>query len=398
VIIIDPTMIIEKTPFTPEEAGYIPERIDALNTHFMKLVDSGKLQGASYCLSRNSKVFALNAMGKLTNIEGDDRPLTPYSHNIVYSVTKLFCAAAIFTLVEDGFITLNQKVGEFIEEFNVPPFNEITIAHLLSHTSGMKPDSNCFDNPYDVYQWDYIKHDYDGGEENWIKSSLKAPPRSKPGDEWAYCTYGFAILGEIITRVSGTFAHEYIKQRLLIPCDMTESGFKECLTKEQASTLCIKYEREKELVHNIINDVIPNKETLFWQGIPATGSGLYSTLEDLVKFGTMLMQGGVYNGRQVMGRKTIEKMTARYTSKDIKEYCYNAGGVERAYALGPDIRCSLYSLYTEGTYFHEGAGACCLMVDPFEKMVAAWFVPYSGSNWLSEALYNASAIIWSGVK
>ncbi len=391
-------MTNEKTPYSPEEAGYAPERIEALNRHFKKLVDCGQLQGASYCLSRNGKVFTLNAMGKLTNIEGDDRPLTPQSHNIVYSVTKLFCAAAIFTLVEEGLITLDQRAGEFIEEYNLPPFDEITIAHLLSHTSGLKPDSGCFENPYEVYQWEQIGKGYKVGERNWIKSSLKTPPRRKPGAEWAYCSYGFVVLGEIITRVSGMFAHEYIKQRLLLPCEMTESGFREMLTKNQASTLCIKYEREARMVNNILKDIPVTEDELYWNQIPATGSGLFSTLEDLVKFGTMLMQGGVYHGRQIMGRKTIEKMSARYTTKDIKEYCYNFGGVERAYALGPDIRRNLYSIYTEGTYFHEGAGACCLMIDPFEKMVAAWFVPYSGTNWLSEALYNASAVIWSGIR
>lgn len=391
-------MIKNKTPYTPEEAGYAPERIDVLNRHFKKLIDCGKLQGASYCLSRNNKIFALNAMGKLTNIEGDNRPLTPQSHNIVYSITKLFCAAAIFTLVEEGLITLNQRVGEFIEEFNVQPFHDITIAHLLSHTSGLKPDPNCFENPYERYQWENIGIGYEAGEENWIKSSLKTPPRCKPGTEWAYCTFGFTILGEVISRVSGMFVHNYIKQRLLVPCEMTESGFREQLTKEHAADLCIKYDGEARTVNRVLNDIPPSKEELFWDSIPATGNGLYSTLEDLVKFGTMLMQGGIYNGKQVMGRKMVEKMTARYTTKDIKEYCYNFGGVERAYALGPDIRRNLLSLYTEGTFFHEGAGACCLMIDPFEKMVAAWFVPYSGTDWLSEALYNASAIIWSGIR
>lgn len=391
-------MIIGETPYRPEDVSYAPERIEALDRHFQKLIDGGKLQGASYSLSRDGKVFALNAMGRLTNIEGDDRPLTPRSHNKVYSITKLFCAAAIFTLAEEGLLTLNQRVGEFIEEFNVPPFYDITIAHLLSHTSGLKPDPNCFDNPYEIYQWGHIAEDFDAGERNWIKSSLKTPPRCKPGQEWAYCTFGFVILGEIVSRVSGMFVHDYIRQRILLSCDMTESGFDEMLTKEQAADLCIKNKREKEIVNRILKDIPPDKEDLFWQKIPSTGGGLYSTLEDLIKFGTMLLQGGVYQGRQVMGKKTVEKMSARFTTKDTREYCYNFGGVERAYALGPDIRRNLYSIYPEGTFFHEGAGACCLMIDPFEHMVASWFVPYNGTNWLSEALYNASAVIWSGVR
>ena len=391
-------MIIGEVPYTPEEAGYAPERIDALNRHFKKLIDSEKLLGASYCLSRDGKLFALNAMGKLSIIEGDDRPLTPYSYNIVYSITKLFCAAAIFALAEEGLLNLNQRVGEFIEEFDEEPFKEITLAHLLSHTSGLKPDPGCFENPYEVYQWGHIGHGFATGELNWVKSSLRTPPRCKPGQEWAYCSFGFVILGEVITRVTGLFAHDYIKQRILEPCDMKDSGFREMLTKEQAYKLCIKRQQEVEMVDSISKGGDLSAEEILWNRVPSTAGGLFSTLEDLVKFGTMLMQGGVYKGKQVLGRKTVEKMATRYTTKDIKEYCYNFGGVERAYALGPDIRRNLYSIYTEGTFFHEGAGACCLMIDPFEKMVAAWFVPYNGTTWLSEALYNASAVIWSGIR
>ncbi|NLN64402.1 MAG: hypothetical protein GX144_03130 [Clostridiaceae bacterium] len=62
------------------------------------------------------------------------------------------------------------------------------------------------------------------------------------------------------------------------------------------------------------------------------------------------------------------------------------------------MRCNLASLYTKGTFFHEGSGACSLIIDPFEKLVAAWFVPWVNDKWCAHGLYNAAAVMWSGLE
>ncbi len=80
-----------------------------------------------------------------------------------------------------------------------------------------------------------------------------------------------------------------------------------------------------------------------------------------------------------------------------KDYCWNAGGAYHQCGLGPDMRCNDASIYTPGTFFHEGAGGCCLMIDPTEKLVAAWFIPYVNDFWCIESQFNAAAVIWSGI-
>ncbi len=384
-------MICYNVPFSPEEVNYYPERLDTLNRHLEKLIENKEIYGASYCLSRDGKVFAYNAVGKLSYKENDDRPMKPDTPQWIASITKLVCATAIFKLVEDGMLRLNQKVGEIIDEFKYPPFDEINIAHLLSHTSGMTPDDGCFENKYAKSWWYYIDHAED---DNWIAAGLAAGMRNEPGKEWAYCTFGYLVLGEIISRVSGMFANDYIIENLIKPCEMYDSGY--IPTQEQAKNFMLanKY-MEQELL-----DVTSEDENArgIWNKIPRTGFGLFSTPLDLCKFGTMLLHNGVYNGKRVLGRKAIEKMTALYTTPDIKDYCWGAGGVSREYGLGPDLRCNLTSLYTKGTYFHEGAGGCSLIIDPTEKLIAAWFVPFVNDVWTANALYNVAAIMWSGLK
>lgn len=387
-------MISFKTEYVPTQVGYDPQRVETLTHFFENQIDKKKIISANYCLAREGKVFANNAVGKLSYREEDTRELQPDTIQRIASITKLFTAVGIWQLAEDGKLRVNQKVGEIIEEFSYKPFDEITIAHLLSHTSGMHPDGGCFENKYHISQWEFI--DEDKGK-NWIAASLRAGMRMKPGEEWAYCSFGYVILGEIISRVSGEFANDYIMNHIIKPCGLLNTGFaygrKEILARTN-----IPNERREKLVNEVLAGTHSDEEAgTVWEKIPGTGGGLYSTASDLCRFGIMLQQGGRIDGNRILGRKAIEKMTTLYTQPHIKDYCWNAGGPYRQYGLGPDMRCNDACIYSQGTYFHEGSGACALIIDPVEKMVAAWFVPFVDDAWCPEPLYNAAAVMWSGI-
>lgn len=388
-------MISLETRYKPVDVGYDESRIDALNKHFEALVEKKQIIAASYCLARDGKVFAYNSVGKLSYREEDNRELRPDTIIRIASITKLFCSVAIWKLVEDGKLRVNQKVGEIIPQFNEKPFDEITIAHLLSHTSGLQSDYGTFENKYFVSPWDFIDKLRD---EDWITASLRAGLRKKPGEEWAYCSFGFVILGEVITRISGEFANDYIMEHIVKPCGLKDTGF-DYRNKEVLKRTNIPNEGREKFIDEVLSDTfVENESHERFDQIPSTGGGLYSTPYDLVRFGTMLQQGGYIDGVRVIGRKAIEKMTSQCTGPEIKDYCWNAGGAHRDYAYGPDLRCNDASLYSKGTFFHEGAGGCCLIIDPVEKLVAAWFIPFVNNGWGSEPLYNAAAIMWSGLK
>jgi len=387
-------MISYKTMYAPEEVGYDPSRIEALNRHFQKLIDSRIIISANYCMARDGKMFADTAIGKLSYREDDERQLTPDTIQKIASITKLFTAVAIWKLAEDGMLRVNQRVGEFIEEFDTPPFDEITIAHLLSHTSGLQADNNCFENKYFVSPWDFIDKDR---SKSWIAAALQSGLRKKPGEEWAYSSFGYAILGEVITRASGIPAEDYIIENIARPCGLKDTHFN-IEKKEIVERLNIPNKRTEKLIKAFLEGKLekPGEDDV-WRKVPRTGGGLFSTARDLCRFGTMLLKGGYIEGNRIIGRKAIEKMSTLYTAPHIRDYCWNAGGVYREYGLGPDMRCNEASLYSKGSYFHEGAGACCLLIDPVEKLVAAWFVPFADERWYPEALYNAAAVMWSGL-
>ena len=389
-----------ETPYTCEEVCYDESRFHVLDQHFEKMMEKRQLQGASYCMARDGKKFVENSVGNLS-FDDDTSPLLPDSIFRIASITKLITATAIFRLVEDGLFRLNQPVKDILKEFQQGPFQEIQIAHLLSHTSGLQPDSGCFENPYYLSAWDYIEQGFEKQDEQWLKNALHAGLRSKPGTEWAYASFGFVVLGEIITRATGIRYDEFIMEELIKKCEMKDTCFQPDFSFDKLDRLVIVSKEQKEYIERIRREgSVPelSERKKLWNQVPQTGGGLFSTTSDLVKFGTMLEQGGYCGDTRVIGRKTIEKMTSRFTGSEIKDYCWGAGGVERAYGFGPDLRNNIGTIYSQGTYFHEGAGSSCLMIDPVEHLVAAWYVPYRDNAWYAEGLYNAANIMWSGIR
>jgi CubicO group peptidase (beta-lactamase class C family) len=397
-------MISGKTQCSPADVSYDPSRLDALNRHIQRLIDADALQAGSYCLSRNGKVFANAAIGRLCYRKDDAREMRPDNIQWIASITKLFCASAIFKLVEDGLLRLTQSVGEVLKEMSVPPYNTITFAQLLSHTSGLNPDGGCFENKYYKDPWDLMILLKD---RNWLEAGLSVGMRSKPGTEWAYCSFGFVILGEAISRISGVNVHDFIQKEIFDPCGMADTAFpwqmmSDDATRERAIGLIkrmpIRGEKEEKELADILKG-IPEQDGDVFKDVPGTAGSIASTGEDLCKFGDMLLnQGTTLEGKRVLGRRTVCRMTEPFTGPEIRDYCWGSPGVHRPYALGPDRRRTADCLYSPSYYYHEGSGGCALIIDPEERMVAAWFVPFVNDVWSPSAIYSTGAVIWSGLK
>jgi serine-type D-Ala-D-Ala carboxypeptidase len=395
-------MISAATPYEPADVGYDEARLEAVDRHLLRLIGERQLHGAAYCLSRYGKVFAERSHGKLSFRAEDPRELKPDSVYGIASITKLFTACAVFRLVEDGKLRLNQGAGEILAEMAVPPYKAITLAQLLSHTSGLHPDPGCFEDKHHRSAWDFIGARKEG---NWLEAGLSVGLRTKPGTEWAYCSFGFSILGEVVTRVSGVNVHEFIRREIIEPCGLPDTAFgrpkpataagMERLLGLLARCAVLDEESERKIADALAGKEDPPSP---FADVPATGGGIISTTRDLNRFGTMLMNSGSLEGKRILGRRTVIRMTETYTGPEIRDFCWGAGGVHRPYALGPDKRRNADNLYSASYFYHEGSGGCALIIDPEERMVASWFVPFVDDAWSAQAVYNTGAVIWSGLE
>ena len=394
---------MSKACVTPKEVGYDESRINILNRFFDELIDKGVLYGASYCMAKNGTIFTKNALGKSSNETKDENSLHTDSIFQVASISKFITATALFRLVEDGKIRLSQPVSDFIDEFLEPPFHQITLTHLLSHTSGFGVDYGALPSNGCPNIYECIEEEFRAGGRNWVLASLKSGLYFEPGTQWGYSTFGYHLLGEIIQRVSGEELTKFVHKNILDPCDMTSSFYELPADMIPRATYYNNYQKSKldsfsQGSKQKSNSNINHSDDNPWNLIPFGGSGLYSTPEDLVKFGMMLSMGGYYNGIRVIGRKAIEKMTRTYTKEQVKDFCWGQAGVYRRYGLGPDKRFNDDFIYSEDTYGHEGSGRCNLVIDPKEQFVVSYFVPYVNQDvWDAVPLWNTMEIMWSGI-
>jgi CubicO group peptidase (beta-lactamase class C family) len=380
-----------------QEAGFDQAALNRLERHFEQMIQDNKIQCASYLLSKGGSVFADGAFGQLRY----DEPtalLRKDSIRRVASVTKLFTAAAIFQLVERGKLFLRQPVAEWIEEFKNPMYERITIYHLLTHTSGVQADPYYFSEPYPMGWWDILfafEPETEGpfavtdaGEiekqrqSAWIRAILSGKPLAAPGEQWMYSSAGYAILGEIITRASGTRYEQYVMDEIVSPLGMNRTFFD--VPDDLHPELCIINDFEASRLKNNDRTYAP----------PRAGGGLYSTLDDLFRFGQMLLNGGSLDSIRVLSRKSVEKMTENAMDRGIRAFCWGVNIESMAYGIGPALT-GPGEWISEGTFGHEGAGRCKLLIDPKQQAVIVFFVP-SNTDWCPESINGTQNVIGSG--
>ncbi len=382
----------------PEDVDYDSSRIEALNKHLQKMIEQKKIDGSAYCILRNGKIIAHNSIGTAHYIDGD-RPMLPDTVHRVASVTKTFTTVALMKLIEDGYTRLDIKVGEILPQMAKPPFQDITLFHLLTHTSGLFPDDGCVTDDYHCSHWEFVeeasKHWKQGEEFDWLSNGLRGGMHGEPGQWWQYCSFAFSILGEVIKALSGVRAEEFIVEQIVKPLNMKDTGF--IPTKEQAARSNILYHDNhcKEELLNLING--KQREAFAWEAVPGTGGRMFSTPYDLIRFANMLLHKGTLDDVRILGRKTFEKMTTSSLT-NIPDHCWGATCEDRKYGIGFDMREGPGFHYSKGSFMHEGAGACSMNIDPVENLAAVWFVPFADEGWYSECLYNVNNIIWSGLK
>ena len=362
----------------PEKAQYNKVQLQKLADYYNMLVINKRVQAAGFLLSSNGQIFAHQATGKLT-FEANSPDIKCDSIKKVASITKLFTATAIMKLVEDGVLWLEQPLKTILPEFDNQMYGNINLWHLLTHTSGLPADPGYFFEPFPVDFMSYFSH------KNWIEKILTGPIQSSPGENWNYCSLGFAILAEVVSRVSGQHFNDYVQDHIFKPLKMTRSFME--IPDNLKSEICIS---------NIddYKDIEIANSTKSSGRAPRGGGGAYSTMYDLFRFGQCFVNGGELDGNRILGRKTVEVMTRNQLEG---VYSYHWGKKCKNYRQGLG-----WSFFSDGptvspeTYNHEGWGWCSLFIDPTEKFI---YISFSAdyTAWDPDVMVKPRTIAFSGI-
>src|SRR5215467_3749486 len=214
------------------------------------------------------------------------------------SLVKQFTATSVMMLVEEGKIGLDDKISKYLDQAP-PSWNQVTIRHLLTHTSGIR---DFFGEDGDV-QYD-THREYT--EDDWLKLFAAQSMRFSPSDKWSYCNAGYILLGAVIHKVTGKTWFEFEKERIFDPLGMTSVTpiSTEEILANRASGYALKDGKLK-------NEPWAASSSDF----TAAGS-VYLNVFDMAKWDAAL------NTEQLIRRSSLEQMWTPVKLKDGSVYPY----------------------------------------------------------------------------
>lgn len=399
---IIPQVIQAECEAAPEEVDYDPERLLVLNHHIQRLIDEKIIVSGSYCLWRRGKVFADAALGNLACEWQGREKFMPDTFFEIQSVTKVFIAIAILKLAEDGILYFDQPVYEWLDEFRKDGFRDISILHLLTHTSGLCALPGAL--PEDERKW-WEAIDEKQVKKTWISAAVRAGLHAKPGESWIYSAVGYPLLGEIIERATGMKVDEFVRQEILLPCEMTETHWRSNTNKDWIKRYNIANSTDLEMIKEYRKTgmaALARPSYQWWKEIPETSGGIMSTGREMVKLGEMMLRGGRYRGKRVIGKTALSFLWTNLVGDNVRDFCWGHPGNVVLYGAGMPIsthKTDCQQLVSEQVIFHEGSGTCVFLVDKEEDFVAMFQTSFPDEDgWCHTAVKGTASIIWSGIK
>jgi len=270
------------------------------------------------------------------------------------SVSKTFVATAIAQLISEGKIDLNDRITEHLPYFELRDarFKEITIKHLITHTSGIPDVAN--------YHWRKPKYD-DDALENYVKGLKRKRLNFAPGRKFKYSNTGFNVLGDLISKVSGMSFEDYMTERIFRPIGMSSSTFYQPeVSKELATSPHVKRLKIKT------SKVYPyNREH-----VPS--GTLNSNVEDMLKYALTYLQKGSIENEQVFEEHAYSLLTTPLS--------------ETSYGLDIGLSWFINKNKRKGMISHGGQDTgylCYLYIDPAKSWALVilyngdWKIPFA---------------------
>jgi len=368
------------------ESGMVAPGFEGVARVFDDQLGRGLHFGSQLCVKLGGKTV-VDRWGGFADGNGR-RPITPGTPFMAYSATKAFTATCIHKLADSGALDLELPVARYWPEFGAGGKDGITLAHVLLHQAGIPGNAS----PADLVAWLSPR----GG----AKRAAAIIPVHAPGERVIYHPFsGAFVLGELIRRVSGMRAAEYLTRSFLKPLGMADS---------YAGLPVWHYGRASRIhnsdpAQNVAARVFSNPvyRSLF---LPA--ASLNTTARDLATFYDMLREGGTLKGRRYLSESAIARATAlRYDGPDgdtDMRVRWAMGFGLGGYSPFPDsdIRHMGHGA-TENTFGHSGQGGCAFgWADPPSGLVFAFtcnrFQELSAAHGrfqeLADACWNALGI------
>ncbi|HWY21449.1 MAG TPA: serine hydrolase domain-containing protein [Candidatus Acidoferrum sp.] len=278
-----------------------PAHPDKIDEYIKREITARNVPGLAFAVMKNGRILRQGAYG-LANVETGAHVGIDSVFELA-SVTKPITAVSVMMLVEQKKLAFDDPVDKYLAE--VPaPWHEITIRELLSHTSGLR-------------EYGLVKCDgselLDISTRQQFEDLIKSPLLFAPGTGTQYSDAGYFILGMIIESVSGQSYRDFLQQRIFGPLGMQHTSVldQSAIIPNRVSSYTLRKGQLKNARRS-------------WQHELPSWYGIWSTVEDMVKFDVGLSSGALVK------LETLERMWDPVTLKDGK----NSSIDQNLYGLG----------------------------------------------------------------
>jgi CubicO group peptidase (beta-lactamase class C family) len=363
--------------WAPEAVGLSSERLTRIGTALKAEIGKGRIPGAAVLISRHGKVAFWEAFG-----ERDPAAHTKLAKDDlfrIYSMTKPICSVAVLMLAEEGKFILSDPIRKYIPALSKlqvatpkdgglalePTHSDITIQDLLRHTSGLSYG----------FRATHIKGVYEEAEKGINdKSNTEVmkllgtlPLAFHPGSTWEY-SRSTDVLGALVEAISGRPLGEFLRERILSPLGMKETGFH----VPEAKWSRIAQAGPDPDTHQPQAMLEVRHPRAFESG----GGGLVSTAPDYLRFAHMVLNGGELEGVRLLSPRTVAWMTSDHLGTIARgnEYIPGAG---YGFGLGVAVRgaAGISPVHgSAGDYHWSGAGGTFFWIDPREQLIGIFML------------------------
>ena len=374
---------IEK--FSPVEVGMSLTSLNKATQRLQEHINEGDIAGVVAAVSRDGKVVYFESLGLLDI--ASDKPMQKDTLFRTYSMTRQVTTIAALILYDQGKFEMNDPIQLYLPEFKdqtvllssdsldisevKPRVGDITIQHLITHTSGLGGRGSR------LYRENKVR-DKSISLDQMVSNAAGIPLFHNPGTEFRYGIHA-TILGKLIEVWSGKPLEEFLNEELFSKLGMDSTMFWASEADRDRLATVYRPVDGKLTPHEI--ETVPFTER---PGLIEGGVGLLSSVEDYLNFSQMILDHGVFEGQRILKKATAEmiyKNAVPETAMPIGDsgYWRGSGWTWGGFNLVLDSDAYDFPV-TEGTIWWDGSAGTRYFIDPTQNTIIVIMAQVSPSS------------------
>lgn len=359
--------------------------LDGNQTSIREAIDAGLLAGAVTMVWQAGKVLQVNTLGNR-----DVEARLPMQRDTIFriaSMTKPVTVAAAMALVEEGRFALSDPVTNWLPELShmrvlrqargpldqtVPARRPITFDDLMTHRSGLAYVFSVLGPLASAYGKVSQRQDQD----RWLAEVAALPLAHQPGERLTY-SHSTDVLGIALSRIEGKPLSQVLAERIFEPLGMTDTGFSLGAAGRRRAATMYKLTADNTLTHDVMGPP-PIADPPFCTG----GAGLFSTVDDYLRFARMLLAGGTVDGVRVLTEESVRTMRTDRLTPEQKQHEFLGApfwvgrgfGLNLSVVTDPAKSRQFFGPGGLGTFSWPGAYGTWWQADPSADLIIIYLI------------------------